>query len=731
MIAKMAKGRGFRGALEYDLDKQKGRLIASNMASSTPRGLAAEFGAIRRLRPTLGRAVAHVSLSAAPGERLTDNQWRQIAGRYLKAMGFAGSQFVVTRHADTEHEHIHILANRITITGEVVSDAHDYKRQEVVMREIERDFGLRQVAPSKDVERRAPTKGEIEGALRTGRPSTRDQLQKLCDGAARGCSGFTEYLERLEAVGVELVPVVQMGGAKLSGLSYRLDGVTMKGSDLGKGYTAAGIQKKGISYEQDRDFAAVERCRERDARRAFGEPDRSSQAGQAQERRGLGASARTVGASDGRADRSDAGNLRRGRSEDESARAAVPNQVGPSNHGLGEGRGVGSSGSGQVEQGRQPHGVEALRPSRGDGFAFSGAHDRILVLASTSEGAKQLGRESDRGISAPGFDRSFEAVKRQINAMGAARYELGIRDAGTGKMMHRQGDTVGVLDSVQWLKRMNAKGNDIYIRPTGDHALVLLDDVKRLTIEQMKNDGWTPAATVETSPDNFQAWIKLADTPVSAEVRDVAAKGLAKRYEADPNSADAHHFGRLAGFTNQKPEHERDGKRPFVLAHECWGKVAQAASKTLQWIDGHLDRVKAAKERESRLERLESAKPGQGGAGPHARDPVREYQRQAQRLIERYGKDADLSKVDWMIATDMAKSGRFSADGIEQAIREHSPNVTSRKAGHVEDYARRTVAAAWASSEVQEHRQEQARIAAEAKKEQQAQRSSSGPKMGR
>ena len=58
--------------------------------------------------------------------------------------------------------------------------------------------------------------------------------------------------------------------------------------------------------------------------------------------------------------------------------------------------------------------------------------------------------------------------------------------------------------------------------------------------------------------------------------------------------------------------------------------------------------------------------------------------------MQRYGKEADFSRLDWMIATDMAKSGRFTAQDIEKGIRECSPHVESRKAGHVEDYARRT-----------------------------------------
>lgn len=57
-----------------------------------------------------------------------------------------------------------------------------------------------------------------------------------------------------------------------------------------------------------------------------------------------------------------------------------------------------------------------------------------------------------------------------------------------------------------------------------------------------------------------------------------------------------------------------------------------------------------------------------------------------------------------MIATDMAKSGRYSAAGIAKAIEQYSPHIESRKAGHVEDYARRTVEKAWNTPEVQQAR---------------------------
>lgn len=174
-----------------------------------------------------------------------------------------GAEFV-TRHTDTAHEHVHMLINRIRFDGEVTSDSHDYRRQEIVMRAMEREPGLRQMESSKNAERRAATKGENEQGLHTGKPSTRQQLQQLCDAAARDCASFTDYAARLHLAGVDLVPVTQLEGTKLSGLSYRLDGV-MKGSDLGKRYSPLKPSKIGVGYDKERDHEAVGRCLQRSA----------------------------------------------------------------------------------------------------------------------------------------------------------------------------------------------------------------------------------------------------------------------------------------------------------------------------------------------------------------------------------------------------------------------------------------------------------------------------------
>ncbi|MEG6502866.1 MULTISPECIES: relaxase/mobilization nuclease domain-containing protein [unclassified Desulfovibrio] len=293
MIAKLVKGKGFRGALEYDLREQKGHILDTNMGGDNPRELAREFGAVRALRPNLTKAVCHVSISLPPDEKLTDDQWKDVAGKYLEGMGFKDSQYVVTKHTDTEHPHIHILANRVSMSGEVVSDSRDYQRQEAIMRRLEREYGLKEVTPSRESERRAPTKGEIECAVRTGKPSAKMALQTLVDKALHNQPGYAEFTRRLEKSGVEVLPNVASTG-RISGISYRHSGIIMKGSDLGKGYSWAGLQKRGLTYEQDRSPAPDDRGRYAEAvERGSPTAGRDSHA-ESPERRGIGEITRTL-----------------------------------------------------------------------------------------------------------------------------------------------------------------------------------------------------------------------------------------------------------------------------------------------------------------------------------------------------------------------------------------------------------------------------------------------------
>ena len=578
MIAKAVKGASFKGAVSYDLDPEKGVFLDTNMAGETPAELAAEFAAIRDLRPGVTKAVLHVSLSAAPGDQLSDEQWREIGQQFRAGMGLDHNQYVLTRHTDTAHDHIHIVANRIDLAGQVVSDSHDYQRMHTLMREIERDYGLQEVT-SQPAARHAPTKGELERTLRTGEPSTRHQLQALCDGAAQDCASFTAYQERLDAVGVEIIPTVQRQGAKLSGLQYCLDGVTMKGSDLGKAYAAAGIQKRGISYEQDRDRAAVDRCRDRAAARRDREPDRERAAGQGPERGGVGRDLGAASPSDGGLNGRDEPALDPGR----GGGAAASGEIRGSARSAGPELEQGLGGSGESRQKLAGRGVEAPRPLGADRGEYSSARERLLALAGPADDREPAGPEGDGRVPATGPDRSLAALRRQTEALGVAGFELEIQ--GGGQTLQRAWTSAELEKGVGWLKRMNARGHDIAIRPAGEHGLVLVAGLRSDGVARMAAAGWTSAATIETSPGRYEAWVKLSEKPVEPAVLQAGAVYLSKSYGGDPPRDQGQEYGRLAGFTNQEPAVSHAGRPPYVLAQDCPGAVAPEAAAVLARIE--------------------------------------------------------------------------------------------------------------------------------------------------
>ncbi|MBH3384683.1 relaxase/mobilization nuclease domain-containing protein [Pseudomonas juntendi] len=74
------------------------------------------------------KPVFHAMLSLRPGEHLTDAQWAQAVQIYMRDLGFSeDNKYVAVMHRDTDHEHVHIVANRIHLDEDfrLVSDSNE------------------------------------------------------------------------------------------------------------------------------------------------------------------------------------------------------------------------------------------------------------------------------------------------------------------------------------------------------------------------------------------------------------------------------------------------------------------------------------------------------------------------------------------------------------------------------------------------------------------------------
>ena len=131
-----------------------------------------------------------------------------------------------------------------------------------------------------------------------------------------------------------------------------------------------------------------------------------------------------------------------------------------------------------------------------------------------------------------------------------------------------------------------------------------------------------------------------------------AAKELAKRFGGDLSSADWRHFGRLAGFTNQKPERLLpNGLAPFVRMRQCEGKTYYAAHEFLEELKLLADKAVAERPRRT-ISRLRS--------DGNSVSSLAEFHQSA-----RYG--GDLHRADMAWALHAASRG-FSKQQIRDEI---------------------------------------------------------------
>ena len=140
MIANKKIGRDFYGVLKYNqgkVDKGEAIVLDTNLASRKVVMQTKEFNVVRQLRPNLSKAVYHTSLSLPYTDSLSDKEFTDLAREYLEGMKFTDTNYIIYKHLDRDHSHIHIVANRVKFSGDVVSDSHDYKRSEAIVRRLE------------------------------------------------------------------------------------------------------------------------------------------------------------------------------------------------------------------------------------------------------------------------------------------------------------------------------------------------------------------------------------------------------------------------------------------------------------------------------------------------------------------------------------------------------------------------------------------------------------------
>lgn len=147
MIGKIVTGKSFGGAVRYLLGKEPGKayiLMSDGVELSDRQALIGNFEFQRRARPDVERVVGHISLSFHPDDdpRMSNQLMLDLAREYMRRMEITGTQYLVVRHTDTKHPHLHILYNRVRYDTTLLPDRNERLRNIRICRELKQEYGL-------------------------------------------------------------------------------------------------------------------------------------------------------------------------------------------------------------------------------------------------------------------------------------------------------------------------------------------------------------------------------------------------------------------------------------------------------------------------------------------------------------------------------------------------------------------------------------------------------------
>lgn len=272
MTGNQIKGKGFRGALRYNLDKVERNVadvLDHSFARVSERSILKEVQLIRALRPNLQKYFYHTSINFPPTEDISNELMTRIGHDYLQANGFTQHQFIMFRHRDANHPHLHILVNRIGYDGSVLSDSNDFARSEKVLRELEKKYGLTEVVSSRQANRRAITKDELEMMKRTNDASAKIKLQVVIGKILQENPemNLSQFVSKLAEKGIDVL-FNQASTGYVSGISYTLGDFVMTGSKLGSDFKWKSIANR-MGYVQERDHSVISDANSRTNQRRY------------------------------------------------------------------------------------------------------------------------------------------------------------------------------------------------------------------------------------------------------------------------------------------------------------------------------------------------------------------------------------------------------------------------------------------------------------------------------
>ena len=165
--------------------------------------------------------------------KLTDEKMVQLAQEYMREMKITDTQYIIVRHQDREHPHVHIVFNRIDNNGKTISDSNDMYRNEQVCKKLKEKHGLYFAKGKEQVKQHRlkepdKTKYEIYTAVK-------NEIGKL--------RNWQQLKEQLTEKGIGIQFKYKGQTDEIQGVSFSKGEYTFKGSEIDRSFSYSKLDK--------------------------------------------------------------------------------------------------------------------------------------------------------------------------------------------------------------------------------------------------------------------------------------------------------------------------------------------------------------------------------------------------------------------------------------------------------------------------------------------------------
>ena len=146
MVAKIIKGGNFGGLVKYvTLEMKNARILASEgICTTTPENIISSFSFQSRMNPRLSKFVGHIAFGWSPedAKMLTEEKMVSAVMDYMRRMDIKDTQYMIVRHFDADHPHVHLVFNLVNNFGKTIPMNNDYIRSEKACHAINLEYGF-------------------------------------------------------------------------------------------------------------------------------------------------------------------------------------------------------------------------------------------------------------------------------------------------------------------------------------------------------------------------------------------------------------------------------------------------------------------------------------------------------------------------------------------------------------------------------------------------------------